>query len=103
MHDQRLEQPLRGRSSGRIVVALELLVEHALVRRMRVDNDEPLAVLRQDVQAMQLRQGNAERLLERLGQRLGHDEGLQRGQIALHQRQRAGQRRLELRPRARMK
>ena len=44
------------------LVGLELLVEHALVRRMHVDEDEPLGALRKNVDAVQLRERGAERL-----------------------------------------
>ena len=59
---QRLEQQLRGRRAG-LVQRLQLLVDHALVRGVRVDDDQAVAALRQDVQTVQLRDRDAERLL----------------------------------------
>jgi hypothetical protein len=65
---------------------LELLVEDAFVRRMHVDDDQPLGVLRQDVDAVQLGKGVAERRYLAVGggqrpRRLGgrqHGRGLRR-------------------------
>ena len=61
LDDQRLEQMLRGHALGGCV-GFELLVEHPLVRRVHVDQDEPLGALGKNIDAMQLRKRGAERL-----------------------------------------
>ena len=47
----------------RRVVRLELLVQHPLVGGVHVDENQPVAVLREDVDAVQLRQRHAQGLL----------------------------------------
>ena len=72
--DQRFEQRLGiGRATG--LLCLELFVEHPLMTGMHVDQHQPVCVLRQDVDAMQLRQrlaqGPAVGRLTRCHQRSG--------------------------------
>jgi len=59
---QGLEQYLRV-LAPRGVVRLELLVQHTLVTRVHVDEYEPRRVLREDVDAVQLRERGAQRPL----------------------------------------
>jgi hypothetical protein len=56
---QRHQQGLRRRRTG-VEGGLELFVEDALMRGVHVDQHQPGGVLRQDVDAMQLRDGVAE-------------------------------------------
>ena len=58
--DERLEEELRCRRAG-TPIGFELLVEHALVSRVHVDQDEALIALGQDVDAVQLRERDPER------------------------------------------
>ena len=67
----RLEQMLRCGVTIRGVLRFEPFVQDALVRGVHVDEDQAVAVLREDVDAVQLRQGGAERVMLRRPRRSG--------------------------------
>ena len=64
LDDHGLQQMLRSR--GGALLSLELLVQDALVGGVHVDEHQAFAILRKNVDAVQLRQCGAER---KLGQR----------------------------------
>ncbi len=73
LHDDRLEQML-GSRRGIAAVGLESLVQHPLVRGVHVDEHQSFPRLRDDVDAVQLRDRYSERVF-RFGQRLAHRVG----------------------------
>ena len=62
-HEQRLHR------HAAVERALQLLVHDALVRGVHVDEDQAGAVLREDVDAVQLREREAERIVVAVRQR----------------------------------